>query len=339
MSGAEAVGRVLAAPPVRQFLGFAERCGTWPENRLVALTYHRIDRPAADGRVPGLVSATPDEFAAQMEIVADRFHPVSIDDVLSALDGGSELPGRAVLLTFDDAVDDFFHHAWPVLRRLALPSVVFVPTALAGRAGSWFWWDAVHAALTRTARREPYRSAAGIVSLRTPEERAAAFRTVRDHAKRIPYRSVGPMIERICDDLGVEPPPARVMDWPMLQELANGGVGVCAHTRTHPHLDQLPLEEAEEEVSGSVDDLRDRLGHTPAAFAYPSGQLTPEVADVVAAAGIRAAFTTRRGSNRLGTCDPMTMRRINVSRRTGLGAARLQMHPWADRAGALRRAS
>lgn len=331
MSAADTVGRVLAAPPVRHLLGFAERRTTWPSNRLVVLTYHRVDLPADDGRMPGLVSATPQDFAAQMETLADRFQPVGIETVLAAIAGETVLPERAVLLTFDDGVEDFAHHAWPVLARLGLPAAVFVPTGFVGRPESSFWWDALHAAVTTTDRRVPYDSPIGEVPLATAQERVSAFRELRTHFKSVPYRSVDEEIAKICSDLVVEPPNARVMGWSTLRELSRDGIAVCAHTRSHPHLDRLPLDEVEREVMGSLDDLRRELGTAPPAFAYPGGQLTRAVADVVAGAGVEAAFTTTRGSNRIGACDPLLLRRVNVSPRTGLGAARLRMHPWADR--------
>lgn len=331
MNRADVVGRVLSGPPARHLLQLLERSGPWPANRFVALTYHRIDHPRDDGRVPGLVSATPEEFAAQIETLADRFRIVGIDDVLAAIAGRVRLPDRSVLLTFDDGVEDFAENAWPVLDRLGVPAAVFVPTGFPGRAGSTFWWDALHAAITTTARRDPYRSPIGVLPLSTRDERVAAFRALRAHLKGIPYRSVPDEVAAIGRDLGVRPPPASVMDWSTLRELVRSGIAVCAHTRTHPHLDQLPIAEVEQEVAGSIDDLRRELGAAPAAFAYPGGQLTPEVAAVVRRTGIQAAFTTRRGGNRLDECDPMLLRRVNVSRRTGLNAARVQMHPWADR--------
>lgn len=51
------------------------------------------------------------------------------------LDGA--LPERPVIVTFDDAYRDTLEVAWPVLRALDVPAVVFVPTAYIGQASSW----------------------------------------------------------------------------------------------------------------------------------------------------------------------------------------------------------
>ncbi len=321
---------MLSTSGVQALLGLAEHV-RWPANRLAALTYHRVDHDDDPRRAPSLLSATPDEFAAQVELLDDRFTLVGVDEVLGAVAGTSELPDRAVLLTFDDAGDDFATHALPVLERIGAPSAVFVPTGFVDRPDAFFWWDAVHAALTMTERRDSYDSLVGTVSLATPDDRLAASRAVLDHLKQVPFGTVVAAATALCHDLEVAPPPANVMGWDTLRSLGRRGVAVCPHSRSHPHLDRLPVAEARDEIVGSIEDLRREIGSSPPVFAYPAGQMSADVIDLVAGAGLDAAFTTHRGTNHMANCDPLTLRRINVSRRTGLGAVRVQMHPSIDR--------
>ena len=331
MHRAERAGQLLGTSVVERLLAAGEQAARWPENRLTVLTYHRVGTPDGDGRYPGLVSATPAEFGRHVETLGERFRVVDLDTVLAAVAGEARLPPRAVLLTFDDAVDDFRVHAWPILERAGLPTVLFVPTAFPDSADAHFWWDAAHAALTTTGRGDSLASPIGPLPVSTPEERQQAFLRLREHLKAIPYAEVAGVVSTLCDDAGVVPPPADVMSWDALRTIADAGVSCCAHTRTHPHLDQVPIDVARAEIEGSLADLRRELGSAPSAFAYPSGHHTDDVVRVVREAGISAAFTTRRGTNPIDRCDPLRLRRINVSRRTGLGAVRVQMHPWAER--------
>ncbi len=96
-------------------------------NLLWVLTYHRVDWPdARPDLYPGLIGATPPDFAAQMELVAERYQAVSLNQVVEAYrDEGAPLPPRSVLITFDDAYEDFQKHAWPVLRQHGLPAALF----------------------------------------------------------------------------------------------------------------------------------------------------------------------------------------------------------------------
>jgi peptidoglycan/xylan/chitin deacetylase (PgdA/CDA1 family) len=101
------------------------------------LMYHRV----ADDGDPGLARyrVTPTQFEQQMGwLKQNGFTPLSLDVLKSARRGDSRLPHRPVLITFDDGYCDFYHHAWPVLRKLAFPSVMFV---VAGKVGDCSDWD------------------------------------------------------------------------------------------------------------------------------------------------------------------------------------------------------
>src|SRR5438477_279294 len=47
------------------------------------------------------------------------------------------LPGRAVLITFDDGYQDFADEAFPLLERHGFPATVFVVTDAAERTSRW----------------------------------------------------------------------------------------------------------------------------------------------------------------------------------------------------------
>ena len=149
--------------PVRARLG---RSGL-----LRVLTYHRVaeitDRPDLD---PRLISATPAVFDQQMGYLAGNFNVVSLYDVLEAVQGGRRLPGRAVLITFDDAYCDFTDYAWPILTRHRLPVTMFVPTAYPDRPERSLWWDRLHRAFS-ASRSELHSTPIGTLSLETSEER------------------------------------------------------------------------------------------------------------------------------------------------------------------------
>ena len=311
-------------------LGVAERLARWPAGRLTVLTYHRIDDVRPDGRDPSLISATPAEFEHHVSFLQEHCQLVSISDVANARAGITALPERAVLLTFDDGVDDFRSAALPVLRRHGAAAVVFVPTGFVDDPIAWFWWDAVYAAIVTTNRNTVDDSLVGPLTLGSFEDRVKKVRHLRAELKERPWHELLDHVRRLCDDLDVEPPPANVMSWATLRDLAGHGIDVCPHTRTHPHLDQVPLDVAYHEISGSIDDVRAQLGTVPQGFAYPSGRWSAAVTSLVADCGVPLAFTTQRGSHRIMCERPLLIRRINVSRRTGFHAARAFMHPWAD---------
>src|SRR5580704_7258817 len=81
------------------------------------LMYHSVrENPAEDQAwiAPGITHST-NVFAAQMELVARRFNPVRLDDILLFLRDRVELPRRPVAVTFDDGYLDNVQEAAPVL--------------------------------------------------------------------------------------------------------------------------------------------------------------------------------------------------------------------------------
>lgn len=98
------------------------------------LGYHLVGAAANDVRI----NTPAADFRCQMEQLAERGTAVSLDDALDLLRGERAAPiaGRpAVVLTFDDAYRNFVTAAWPVLRDLALPATLYVPTAFVDGEG------------------------------------------------------------------------------------------------------------------------------------------------------------------------------------------------------------
>lgn len=85
-------------------------------------------------------------------------------------------------------------------------------------------------------------------------------------------------------------PTLPLMDWEDLGRLGEMGISIGAHSRTHPHLTELPPAALQDEIDGSARHIQCELGIQPAAFAYPYGSVN----DVVASAtgGFRWGLTT-----------------------------------------------
>ncbi|QIK39001.1 polysaccharide deacetylase family protein [Caldichromatium japonicum] len=80
-------------------------------------------------------------FSAQMELVARFYQVIDLETALAGLYGQQPLPRRALVLTFDDAYENFAEHAWPVLERHRLPAIVYAISGYLGRRAEWFAKD------------------------------------------------------------------------------------------------------------------------------------------------------------------------------------------------------
>jgi peptidoglycan/xylan/chitin deacetylase (PgdA/CDA1 family) len=294
------------------------------------LAYHRVDelqaRPDFD---PALLSTTPAEFRAQAKYLKEHYNVVSMDRVLNALKGASPLPDRSVLMTFDDAYQDFADHAWPVLRSLGLPVTLFVPTAFPDHPERSFWWDRLYNAFRSTPRRDEINAPFGRLSLGSPAQRFQSHKRAKDHVKSLPHFEAMSVVDQICRELEAPVQNNAVLGWDALRRLAGEGVTLGSHTRNHPLLNRIDPESAYAEVSGSLSDLKREIGSAPPVFAYPSGGYDEAAVAELRRLDIGVAVTTDAGIDDLNSADRLRLRRINVGKRTSLALFRFRLLPLA----------
>jgi peptidoglycan/xylan/chitin deacetylase (PgdA/CDA1 family) len=115
----------------------------WPASngavtaRLPILMYHRIaeDGPADLAQYRTVPAAFEEQLA---HLRRAGYQSVSLDDWRRACERRRPLPGRVVLITFDDGYRDFADSAWPLLQRYGFGATVFLA---AGEVGSTSRWD------------------------------------------------------------------------------------------------------------------------------------------------------------------------------------------------------
>ncbi|HKS05491.1 MAG TPA: polysaccharide deacetylase family protein [Gemmatimonadaceae bacterium] len=70
---------------------------------------------------------------------------------------------------------------------------------------------------------------------------------------------------------GGDMPALPLLDWPALGRLANEGVSLGAHTRTHADLRALDATAMTDEIAGSIADIARETGVNAGGLAYPYG--------------------------------------------------------------------
>lgn len=197
------------------------------------LYYHYIRvNPDARDQLGFQLSVTPTNFQAQMDwLRIAGGHPVTLAQVMAAVEGGPPLPARPVVLTFDDGHDDFATQAVPVLVKNHFVATSFVVPGFLGR----------------------------------PE----------------------------------------YMTQEQVQQAAQQGMVIGAHTVHHVDLTRVATPVAQTEIVQSKALLEQLIGHAVDDFAYPYGSMSAGIAAMVAQSGFHDASATTGGtqqclSNRFG---------------------------------------
>lgn len=289
---------------------------------LIVLGYHRIQdlhQPRSQPLDPDLVSATPVEFAWQMQHLRQNHEVVSLEQVVQHLDGGTALPRRAVAVTFDDGFTDTYHTAFPILREYGIPAALFVTTDYLG-SGDVFWFERV-AQIVMTV---PVRwLQLGDERLPVQDDEAARhadLRRVLAVLKRMPKARREELVSGWTaghPDPGQLSPTddTRSIDWSQLLTLAASGISIGSHTVSHPNLALLNAEERLQELVESRQRLTAALSRRVDTVAYPIGTedaFNSEVAASAREAGYQLGLTYLRGVNWQGSFDRLALKRLSI---------------------------
>lgn len=267
---------------------------------LTILMYHRIAVPGTQPYLSDLViSATPEEFEEQMRWLVRFASPIGFDDLDRIEEAGTDLPTRAVIVTFDDGYLDNYLQAFPILRRHRIPATFFLVTGLVGTREA-FWWDVVTFALEK---------------LGVGEEES---QNELERLKHLPNRERKEMVHRILKSASLNAGsfPRSIMNWEEIREMASEGIGFGGHSVSHAILSNLDSDSVRREVGECKQTLEARLGKPITVFAYPVGRsfaVNDEAVRAVREAGYRYAVTTQFGRENRGGRDRHRLHRIGVT--------------------------
>ncbi|MFH1297880.1 MAG: polysaccharide deacetylase family protein [Bacteroidota bacterium] len=97
------------------------------------LLYHKV----ADDRQDGLTVTTAKLEDELSFLVEKGYETISFLDLKESIETAKKLPKQPVIITFDDAYENFLTHALPVLHRLKMKATLFVPVAFLGKTNLW----------------------------------------------------------------------------------------------------------------------------------------------------------------------------------------------------------
>jgi peptidoglycan/xylan/chitin deacetylase (PgdA/CDA1 family) len=289
------------------------------------LAYHRIatiDDPDAYPLDLGLVSATAQEFDAQMRSLREFATPVSLDDIADAVTHGRTLPDRPVAVTFDDSFSDTFEVAFPALQRHGIPATVFVATDHV-EDESPFWFEITAHLMLRVPPRaitfEQHPEGLPVDDDIAARRKSIVIlhRLLKTCANQRRRQLVDGWRATFARHLDVRATDlSRPVSREQILQMSRNGVDFGSHTVTHPNLALAAPDDIARELTDSRVYLEDLLGRRVRSLAYPFG--TPDTYDdrVKAAAGTcgyELAVAYRQGVNWLGTLDAFELRRIGIS--------------------------
>ena len=266
------------------------------------LMYHRVnDNP--DGFLP----STPIPiFSMQMEYLAENYYVFSLEDMIARVKK-SDIPERAVVVTFDDGYRDNFLHAFPILQKYRIPATIFLATGAIG-TGQILWHDQVCRAISQTSKTvlKGFGNSSRH-SLNSKLDKSIAMENILWYLRSLSGSKRVTQTNQLIQELEVstnEEMNPLMLNWKDIRTMRTGGIRFGAHSVSHPILSGLSRREVRNEVQESKMVIEEALQEPVTSFAYPSGRLidfTEDVKTILQDEGYECAVTTLMGMN--GTND------------------------------------
>lgn len=284
---------------------------------LIAVNYHYL-RTSFEYPYPGIFGSTPAQLEQQLETLGALGDFVGPADLYAALDG-QPLPSRAILIAFDDGLQEQVALALPILRRRGIPAAFFVNTRPVAEV-SVLVVHKIHylrAQIAPAAFLDLMQQTAGPLGIVLPDGFADA-----DVIPQYPYDDLptarlkyvlnlklnwqqrgaltDAMFRRVFGDGEADLSRELYLARPQIRELAGLGY-LGSHAHDHVPLGLLSPGDMDWQIGHSLDLLETWTGTRPHAMSYPYGNpesCTAAVGRAAAGHGIRFAFTMERAGVR-----------------------------------------
>jgi peptidoglycan/xylan/chitin deacetylase (PgdA/CDA1 family) len=292
------------------------------------LMYHRVGVRRPDRH--GLCLDT-EAFRNQMRHLRDCCSVLPLDTLITASEQ-RDLPPRPVAVTFDDGYAEHLTVVSAILREFGIAATFFVNTANL-ESPMEHWWDILERVFASNgslpSKIDLGNSDLGVLSLETEDQRDAAHRLLIEHIYPLAAPDRNALLERLIALSGGPHLPRlthRPMDADEIRRLSQlPGHSIGAHTTNHL---ALPLQNSgvqTEEIAECKRRLEQIVDARVNSFAYPYGEYSKQIVDLVREAGFSTAVTVD-GRPYLPGAEPFLLPRFEVS-----GSRCDSFEPWLDR--------
>ena len=280
---------------------------------ILILMYHRIiNKSESETYLQDGMYVDPNTFRRHIQYLKSNFTVVSLDSIPSIMSlEFKPLNNKPFcVLTFDDGWNDFYENAYPILKSFNICATVFLPTDFIG-TNKMFWTDRIANILYII---EQGRGNCGIIhnSSNYIIDKIVNMKGTMDEKienaveilKLLRIDEIDRILKELADkwEVDSEIKLKSFLSWGEIREMHQSEIIYFgSHTKSHKILTTIPENEIRDELIQSKNKLIDEnvVKSSFIPFAYPNGNYTDKIADMVEEAGYSIALTTKKGWNRV----------------------------------------
>lgn len=317
-----------AAYQLMQVLGMNRLFRYLNRRAVTFITFHSVVTECAGEKWRPLRKPhTSEEFEAWLQGLADRYTFIDLERAIRIIEGVEEPINNAVVLTLDDAYRNNVEVVLPVLEKMSIPAVFYVPTGLVSD-GKKLWVDTLDFFFQKVAA-ERSKLVLTDETINFPKDSRNAlsseFRAVRRRWKSSLrdevaffkkldsfYQAARIGKAEIATFTASRDLWSALATWDELGVAVDSGlVTIGSHSVSHARLALADDETVAEELEQSKAAIEKITGFKCEHFAYPNGEHNESTRAFALGSGYKSAVTSDSGRNSVGA-DPMTLKRLTL---------------------------
>ena len=294
--------------------------------KLFILMYHRVNhkrRPFFE------IVVKPEHFEKQIIFLKKYFQIVDLCE-LKEIKTADDIKKDIIVLTFDDGYRDNYTYAFPILKKYNVPATIFLATDFIS-TDKLLWYDEL-AWILDMGSNTPDTSL--LLKNDIPKDIAydvnAYFSYTAGNgsclgrlASRLKILSPADrkfILEKLADICALTTWPGKgdraMLSWDEVKEMSANGISFGSHTKSHPVLSSLSVDDAQREIVDSKKIIEDQLQKSVNAFAFPFGRkedYSNVTTQFLEDEGFEYAFSTNMGGEQLPLNNLLELKRKGVA--------------------------
>jgi peptidoglycan/xylan/chitin deacetylase (PgdA/CDA1 family) len=312
------------------------------------LMFHNVGSPPETGYLPDHMKISEAKLKRLLRMLQKAgYRTLTVSQLVAELEAGN-VPGDAVVLTFDDGYRDNHDVLLPILQSMGATATIYVQTGpMKGRLNwlhHYFWVlheVGPHDLAERLAQQVERLHLKTDLRNLPSNPVAAEYEMKRLLKYEVTAEDRDSVLARIFADLGgvdADLASAVYLGPEECRTLDKAGVEIGAHTVNHLILSSLDATQQRLEIEGSLRDLESWLGHGVASFAYPYGRTwdyDDHTREILQELGFQSATTAMPGLNDVST-PRLELKRTAVNESSDLAQIMCEVdgvYSWLGRRG------
>lgn len=300
-------------------------------SKFTIVMYHRVlddNDEEKEYLQPGLY-VSRQVFEKQIAFLSKKYNLISLKELSELLINKQPISPNSLVITFDDGWRDNYSYAYPILKKYRAPAIIFLTTDyIDTNKAFWFLEASIMMTYNKLSRAQlgqliaKYESEKDLTKALPGGKLEEANFTLSDRDWFIEnLKQLDPkIIPAILKELSVQnkldadtiKENRSMLTWEEVIEMNNNGIDFGSHGCSHRIMPALTDAEIERELIESKRIIEEKLGREINLFAYPNGDYSNHIRDLVLNSGYICALATKDKKEPESDTNIFSLKRVNV---------------------------